>query len=66
MIYRVTNKRMGPTQLALHSRDGGGTKLIVLPWKRTYDIPEEMYSEQVDALYKKGDISVEKILNKKK
>jgi hypothetical protein len=65
MIYRVTNKRMGPTQLALASRDGNGTKLIVLPWKKTYDIPEEMYSEQIDALCKKGDVVVEKIYKKR-
>jgi len=64
MIYRVTNKRRGPVQLALKTRDGNGTSIIVLPWKKTYDIPEERYSPQIDALEMKGDITVEKITRK--
>ena len=64
MIYRVTNKRRGPVQLALRTRDGNGTSIIVLPWKKTYDIPEERYSEQIDALEMRGDVVVEKITKK--
>lgn len=64
MIYRVTNKRRGPVQLALKTRDGQGTSLIVLPWKKTFDIPEERYSTQIDALEMRGDVSVEKIIKK--
>jgi hypothetical protein len=61
MIYRVTNKRRGPIQLALRTRDGGGTHVITLPWKSTLDIPEEKFSDQITALENKGDVIVEKI-----
>lgn len=64
MIYRVTNKRRGPVQLALKTRDGNGTSLIVLPWKKSLDIPEERYSSQIDSLEQHGDVSVEKITKK--
>ncbi len=64
MIYRVSNKRRGPIQLALHRRDGRGTQLVVLPWKKSFDIPEEKYSEQIDELVKKGDVVVEKLTKK--
>ncbi len=64
MIYRVTNKRRGPVQLALKTRDGNGTSVMVLPWKQTFDIPEERYSDQIDALESRGDVTVEKITKK--
>jgi hypothetical protein len=64
MIFRVTNKQRGPVQLALKTRDGNGTSIIVLPWKKTFDIPEERYSDQISALELRGDITVEKITKK--
>ena len=64
MIYRVTNKKRGPVQLALRTRDGQGTSIIVLPWKKTFDIPEERFSEQITSLELRGDVSVEKITKK--
>ena len=61
MIYRVKNRRQGPISLALHSQDGKGTQTIVLPWKQTFDIPEERFSEQIRELERRGDVAVEEI-----
>lgn len=64
MLYRIKNTSMGPVQLALKSRSGEATKLVVLPWKQTFDIPEEFYSEQIEALEKRGDVFVQQIIKK--
>jgi len=65
MLYRVTNKTNGPIQLALHSTNGKGTKLITLPYKKTYDIPEERYSTQIENLRNRGEVVVEKVYKKR-
>ena len=64
MIYRVKNKTRGPVQLAVHSRDNNGTELMVLPAGKTFDIPEERFSVQIDNLEKKGIVTIEKIFKK--
>ena len=64
MIYRVTNKKRGPVQLALKTRDGNGTSIMVLPWGKSFDIPEERYSSQIDSLEQTGQVVVEKITKK--
>lgn len=64
MIYRVKNKSRGPVQLAIHSRDGNKTEIMVLPWKGTFDIPEERFSSQIESLENKGLIVIEKITKK--
>lgn len=61
MIYRVMNKKQVPVQLAIRSLDGQKTKLIVLPPKQSFDIPEERYSSQITALASKGDVVVTQV-----
>lgn len=65
MNYRVTNKRSYPVQLALRSRNGKGTMAITLPYKKSYDIPEERFSDQITSLENRGDVKVEKITKKR-
>lgn len=64
MFYRITNKKRGPVQIALRTRDGNGTQVIVLPWKGQFDVSEERYNEQITTLERRGVIVVEKIYKK--
>lgn len=64
MFYQITNRKQGPVQLALRSLDGKKTKSIVLPWKATFKISEEQFSDQINNLAERGDIKLEKITKK--
>ena len=73
MFYRITNNRRGPVQLAIRTQDEKGTQVIVLPFKKTINLPEEKYSEpknywynpdtlvvyDLDLLYPIGKVSVD-------
>jgi len=61
MIFRVKNKKRGPIQLAVKTRDERGTQVMVLPWKASFDIPEERMSPQIEALEKRGEVTITKI-----
>ena len=64
MIFRIKNKMRGPVQLAVKTRDERGTQLMVLPWKASFDIPEERMSPQIEGLEKKGIITITKVYKK--
>ena len=64
MIYRVKNKTRGPVQLAVHTRDNNGTELMILPAGKSFDIPEERFSTQIDNLEKRGMVTIEKVFKK--
>jgi hypothetical protein len=38
---------------------------ITLPYKKSYDIPEERFSDQITSLENRGDVKVEKITKKR-